>query len=42
VWIYSKQTIRAGEQITIDYGEEYLRAHIEPSGCKCADCAAGA
>ena len=42
VWIYSKQAIRAGEQITIDYGEEYLRAHIEPSGCKCAACAAGA
>jgi uncharacterized protein len=42
VWIYSKGTIQAGEQITIDYGEEYLNAHMKPSGCKCAVCAAGA
>jgi SET domain-containing protein len=42
VWIYSKGDIRAGEQITIDYGEEYLNAHMKPAGCKCAVCAAGA
>jgi SET domain-containing protein len=42
VWIYSKRAIQAGEQLTIDYGEEYLNAHVRPSGCKCAVCAAGA
>lgn len=40
VWIYSKRTIQAGEQITIDYGEEYINAHMKPSGCKCTVCIA--
>lgn len=42
LWIYSKRAIRAGEQITIDYGEEYLNAHMKPADCTCAVCAAGA
>jgi SET domain-containing protein len=41
VWIYSKRALRAGEQITIDYGEEYLAAHMSQSGCKCEVCALG-
>jgi uncharacterized protein len=39
VWIYSKRSIQAGEQITIDYGEEYLNAYINEAGCKCGVCA---
>lgn len=39
VWIYSKRALRAGEQITIDYGEEYLNAHMSRAGCKCEVCA---
>jgi uncharacterized protein len=39
VWIYSKRALRAGEQVTIDYGEEYLTAHMSRRGCKCEVCA---
>jgi uncharacterized protein len=39
VWIYSKRTLRVGEQITLDYGEEYLAAHMSQVGCKCEVCA---
>jgi SET domain-containing protein len=39
VWIYSKCAVSAGEQITIDYGEAYLNAHMNEAGCKCVVCA---
>ena len=39
VWIYSKRAVSAGEQITINYGEEYLNAHMNEAGCKCEVCA---
>ena len=39
VWIYSKLALRSGEQITIDYGEEYVTAHMSQVGCKCEVCA---
>lgn len=37
VWIWSLRKIQAGEEITIDYGEEYINAHIKL--CKCQTCA---
>jgi uncharacterized protein len=36
IWIWSLRKIKAGEEITIDYGREYLDAHIRH--CKCAKC----
>jgi len=39
VWIYSKRAVSAGEQITIDYGEAYVHAHMNEAGCKCVVCA---
>lgn len=39
VWIWSARTIRAGEEITIDYGKEYLDEFIKPGCCKCEKCA---
>jgi uncharacterized protein len=39
IWIWSVKAIRAGEQITIDYGKDYFDEHIRPIGCKCAKCA---
>ena len=39
VWIWSKRKIRAGEEITYDYGREYFDDHIRPAGCRCAKCA---
>ncbi len=40
IWIWSKRAIEPGEQITIDYGEEYFEDYIRPVGCKCEPCAA--
>ncbi len=36
IWIWSLKAIKAGEEITIDYGKEYLDAHIRQ--CKCKTC----
>jgi len=38
VWIWSRRRIRAGEEITINYGREYFDEHIRPKGCRCAAC----
>jgi uncharacterized protein len=38
VWIWSLRTIKAGEEITIDYGKEYIDEHVKPKGCKCRVC----
>ncbi|HVU75403.1 MAG TPA: SET domain-containing protein-lysine N-methyltransferase [Candidatus Paceibacterota bacterium] len=33
--IYALRDIHAGEELTIDYGEEYFDEFIKPYGCKC-------
>jgi SET domain-containing protein len=38
IWIWSLRAIKAGEELTIDYGKDYLDAHIKR--CKCDSCAA--
>ena len=40
VWIWSRRAIKAGEELTYDYGREYFDEHIKPFGCKCGKCAA--
>ena len=39
VWIWSKRKIRAGEEITYDYGKAYFDDFIRPVGCRCVKCA---
>lgn len=39
IWIWSLRTIKPGEEITINYGKEYLDEHIER--CRCAKCEKG-
>src|ERR1044071_316160 len=39
IWIWSRRKIKAGEEITINYGKAYLKQFIEPIGCKCEKCA---
>ena len=39
IWIWSLRNIKPGEEITINYGKEYLDEHIKQ--CMCAKCAAG-
>jgi uncharacterized protein len=38
IWIWSRRDIQAGEEITIDYGQEYFDQYIQPQGCKCEPC----
>ena len=38
VFICSIKNIRAGEELTYDYGKEYFNEHIKPYGCRCAKC----
>ena len=33
--------IAPGDELTVDYGEEYFDEFIRPNGCKCASCARG-
>ena len=40
VFIFAKRLIKAGEEITYDYGKEYWKEHIQPHGCRCAPCKA--
>ena len=39
--IYSTRAIEKGEELTINYGEEYFNEFIKPIGCKCDKCAVG-
>ena len=39
IWIWSLRAIKPGEEITINYGKEYMDEHIEQ--CKCAKCEEG-
>ena len=38
VMIYSLRGIKAGEELTYDYGKEYFEDFIQPVGCRCTSC----
>ncbi len=38
VFIYAIKRIEPGEELTYDYGEEFVREHIAPKGCRCRSC----
>jgi SET domain-containing protein len=38
VWIWSRRNIKAGEEVTYDYGKEYFEDIIQPMGCRCVGC----
>lgn len=40
VWIYSRKSIKPGEELTLHYGKEYWNSYIKPIGCKCDKCLA--
>ena len=38
VFIFSTKNIKAGDELTYNYGKEYVNAYIKPFGCRCAPC----
>lgn len=38
VFIMSTKKIKAGEEISYDYGKEYWNEYIKPNGCRCSKC----
>lgn len=38
IMIESTKAIKAGDEITYNYGKEYFERYIQPAGCKCATC----
>ena len=41
ILILATRDIEAGEEILMDYGQEYFDEFIRPIGCKCTSCALG-
>ena len=41
IFIEAIRRIKAGDEITFDYGKEHFDAYIKPVGCKCAKCRNG-
>ena len=37
--VYAVRSVKPGEELTYDYGQEYFKEYIEPRGCRCAHCA---
>ncbi len=40
VWIWSKRAIKAGEELSYNYGKDYFDIHLKPNGCRCEKCRA--
>jgi SET domain-containing protein len=40
IWIDAIKNIKPDEELTYDYGKEYVDEHIKPFGCRCTACAA--
>jgi SET domain-containing protein len=40
IWIWSRKSIKAGEEISLDYGKQYFDSLIRPIGCGCKECGA--
>ncbi len=38
IYVLALRDITKGEEITINYGDEYFDEYIKPNGCLCLDC----
>lgn len=38
IYVFAKRKIKAGEELSYDYEEEYFDEFIKPLGCKCPKC----
>jgi uncharacterized protein len=41
IFFEANRDIKKGEELTTDYGEQYVSEYIRPIGCKCATCKKG-
>ena len=41
IWIWAKRDIKAGEELTYNYGKDYFDNVIKPMGCRCVRCQQG-
>lgn len=39
IFVMARKNIKAGEELTYDYGDEYFNKHIKLRGCLCTKCA---
>lgn len=40
IYVFALRTIKAGEELNYDYGEEYFNEYFKAGGCRCDSCAA--
>jgi uncharacterized protein len=38
IWIWARRDIKAGEELTYNYGKDYFDNVIKPMGCRCVRC----
>ena len=38
IFIEAKRAIKAGEELTYDYGKDHFNEYIKPKGCRCEKC----
>ncbi len=38
VWIDAIKSIKPGDELAYDYGDEFFEEHIKPKGCRCVKC----
>jgi hypothetical protein len=38
IYLRARRRIKAGEEITYDYGKDHFDEYIKPKGCRCAKC----
>ena len=38
VYVLSRKNIKAGEELSYDYGKSFWNEYIKPRGCKCVKC----
>jgi hypothetical protein len=38
VYVFSKRGLKEGDELSYDYGKDFVDEHIKPYGCRCVKC----